>query len=67
MRARHENPEHCSSHGSLLKEHMIVPLAINAKISGDYIRTVDVFPSILELLGINIPDNLDGKSFVDRV
>jgi len=65
LRAKHENPEHCSSHGSLLKEHMIVPLAINAKISRrDHIRTVDVFPSILELLGKDIPDNLDGKSFV---
>lgn len=64
LRAKHENPEHCSSHGSLLKEHMIVPLALNAKISREHIRTVDVFPSILELLGRDIPDNLDGRSFV---
>ena len=31
LRAKHENPEHCSSHGSLLKrDHMIVPIALNA-------------------------------------
>ena len=65
LRAKHENPEHCSSHGSLLKEHMIVPVAVNTKISRDLIRTVDVFPSILKLLGKDIPDCLDGISFVD--
>jgi hypothetical protein len=64
LRAKHENPEHCSSHGSLLKEHMIVPLAVNTKIAREFIRTVDVFPSILELLGKDIPGNLDGQSFI---
>jgi len=64
LRARHENPEHCSSHGSLFKDHMIVPIAINTKISKNLIRTVDLFPSILELLNYQKPEELDGISFV---
>ncbi len=65
LRAKHENPEHCSSHGSLHRDHMIVPIAINTEISKDYIRTVDLFPTVLELLGYELPANLDGKSLAN--
>lgn len=65
LRAKHENPEHSSSHGSLHRDHMLVPIAINANIRSEYIRTVDLFPTVLELLGYDIPKSLDGKSLLD--
>ncbi|MEM7008986.1 MAG: alkaline phosphatase family protein, partial [Thermodesulfobacteriota bacterium] len=33
LRARHENPEHRSSHGALFRDHMLVPLVMNSKIN----------------------------------
>jgi len=65
LRAKHENPEHCSSHGSLIKDHMLVPIAINTDISKEFIRTVDLFPTILKLLGYELPQLLDGQSLVN--
>lgn len=65
LRAKHENPEHGSSHGSLHRDHMMVPIAINADINSEYLRTVDLFPTVLELLGYDVPDALDGKSLVN--
>jgi predicted AlkP superfamily phosphohydrolase/phosphomutase len=64
FRKDYEVPEHKGSHGSLHKEHMLVPLISNAKISGNTVRTVDVFPTVLKLLGHPIPANIDGKSLV---
>ncbi len=64
LRAKHEKPEHSSSHGSLHRDHMMVPIAINTDIKSEYIRTVDLFPTVLELLGYEIPESLDGKSLV---
>ena len=34
LRKDYEYPEHKSSHGSLKREHMVVPLIINKKIKG---------------------------------
>ncbi len=65
LRARHEKPEHCSSHGALFRDHMIVPLVINTKLKKEHVRTVDVFPTILSLLGQPLPENLDGVSLVN--
>ncbi|MCJ7577834.1 MAG: alkaline phosphatase family protein [candidate division Zixibacteria bacterium] len=64
LRARFEWPEHKASHGSLHREHMLVPLFINTKIETRKIRTADIFPSILELLGRENNNEIDGKSFV---
>ena len=64
LRARFEWPEHKASHGSLHREHMLVPLFINIKIQPRKIRTADIFPSILELLGREGTNEIDGKSFV---
>jgi len=60
LRARHENPEHRSSHGSLVRDHMIVPLAISAPLTDELVRTVDIYPTILSLLGKPLPEGLDG-------
>ena len=65
LRAKHEKPEHRSSHGALFRDHMIVPLVINTPLKKQYIRTVDVFPTILNLLGQPLPQNLDGVSLVN--
>lgn len=64
LRARFEWPEHKASHGSLHREHMLVPLFINAKIKSRRVRTADIFPSILELMGRENNNEIDGKSFV---
>jgi predicted AlkP superfamily phosphohydrolase/phosphomutase len=64
LRARFEWPEHKASHGSLHREHMLVPLFINTKIKPRKTRTADIFPSILELLGREGTNEIDGKSLV---
>ncbi|MGH7885250.1 MAG: alkaline phosphatase family protein [Thermodesulfobacteriota bacterium] len=61
LRATHENPEHHGSHGSLHKDHMLVPLVISKKTDSDFARSADIFPIILSHLGIETPDNIDGK------
>ena len=67
LRMRHENPEHKSSHGSLHRDHMHVPLLINAEIGKPFVRTTDVFASMLELMGREAPDAVDGQSFVSHI
>ncbi len=62
LRATDENPEHCSSHGSLHRDHMIMPLVINHKLKKDKVRSVDLYPTILELMGYPLPDKFDGVS-----
>lgn len=64
LRARYEPIPHVSTHGALLREHMLVPLLINRPVPGQPRRTVDVMPSVLRALGIPQPSNLDGRSFV---
>jgi hypothetical protein len=63
-RAKYEPIPHVSSHGALHKEHMQVPLVLNKKVSGLPRRTVDVMPSALAALGLQVPAGLDGRSFV---
>ncbi len=62
LRLRYENPEHKASHGSLYKEHMLVPLLCNKPFKKRYLRTVDVFPTILKTLKIAVPQNVDGSA-----
>ena len=61
LREKFEYPEHKSSHGSLTRDHMLVPLILNRKISEKKIRTVDLFPTILDYLGKDLPNSIDGK------
>ncbi|HEY7535689.1 MAG TPA: alkaline phosphatase family protein [Thermodesulfobacteriota bacterium] len=65
LRAKHEKPEHCSSHGALFREQILVPLGINIKINKEFVRTADLYPTILHLLGKPIPEGCDGVSLVD--
>jgi hypothetical protein len=64
FRARYEPIPHVSSHGALHREHMLVPLLINHRPKLPPRRTVDTMPSALAALGIAIPGNLDGVSFL---
>jgi hypothetical protein len=63
LRARWEVPEHKSTHGALIPAQMHVPVIINHPIERRPMRTSDVFPTVLKLLGREPPDGIDG---VDR-
>jgi hypothetical protein len=64
FRARYEPIPHVSSHGALHRDHRLVPLLVNRPPRVRPRRTVDVMPSILAALGKDIPDGLDGVTFV---
>lgn len=64
FRARFEPIPHVSTHGSLRREHMLVPLLTNRAPRIAPRRTTDVMPSALAALNLEIPPNLDGKSFL---
>lgn len=63
LRAKFEPIPHVSTHGSLRREHMLVPLLTNRPPLSTPRRTTDIMPSALAALGLSFPDNLDGKSF----
>lgn len=53
LRDRRELPEHHSSHGSLCREHMMVPIVSNRTLSSERpVRTVDIFPTVIDSLGL---------------
>ena len=62
LRLKYEDPEHKASHGSLHREHMLVPVLCNIKLPEVPMRTVDIFPTYMKLMGHNIPQNIDGIS-----
>ena len=62
LRARYEYPEHHATHGALNAEQMFVPLAINLPIETGFIRTVDLFPTVLSQFGCTVgPSQIDGQ------
>jgi hypothetical protein len=62
--AARERVEFRSCHGSLHREHMLVPFATNHPIVDRPPRTADAFPTILQLLGRSVPSGVDGRSLV---
>lgn len=60
FRERWEIPEHKSGHGSMIQDHMHTPLWANRPITGERLRTADVFASLLAWLGEPIPAEIDG-------
>ena len=64
LRARYEPIPHVSTHGALLRDHMLVPLLTNRPPARQPRRTVDVMPSALRVLGLPVPSNLDGYTFM---
>ena len=63
FRSRYEPIPHVSTHGSLRREHMIVPLLASHAPRRAPRRTTDLMPSALATLGLPIPVGLDGESF----
>jgi len=64
FRARYEPIPHVSSHGALHRDHMNVPLLLDAAPTRTPRRTTDVMPSALAALGLPVPLGLDGASFL---
>jgi hypothetical protein len=60
LRGRWEVPEHKSTHGALVPAQMHVPVILNHPIERGPMRTSDVFPTVLRLLGMEPPEGLDG-------
>lgn len=61
FRRRFEVPLHKASHGSLCDEHMRIPCFSNHPLPKAAMRSVDVFPYILSLMGKPIPELIDGR------
>jgi hypothetical protein len=55
-----EVPEHRSGHGSLVHDHMRCLVAANQQLPAA-MRTVDLFPLVLNFLGLPIPLGIDGR------
>ncbi len=60
LRARWEFPEHKSTHGALIAPQMHVPIILSHPIEPDRLRTVDVFPTVLRLMGKEPAEGIDG-------
>lgn len=61
FRARFEMPEHRYGHGSLIRAHMQTPVWSSHPIAPEPLRTVDLFPAMLDWLGLPVPDGIDGE------
>jgi hypothetical protein len=61
FRERFEIPEHRSGHGSLIRAHMQTPLWSNRRPDRVAMRTIDLFPTMLEWLGEARPERMDGE------
>ena len=64
FRSRWEPIAHVSAHGALHREHMQVPLLLNRPAARTPTRSVDIMPSALRAMGLAVPPDLDGVSFV---
>jgi hypothetical protein len=61
LRRRFEVPEHKAGHGSLIRAHMQTPVWSSQRVPTAPLRTVDLFPSMLDWLGVPVPVGLDGE------
>lgn len=61
FRKRFEVPEHKSGHGSLIRAHMQIPVWTNVPGPTGPIRSVDLFPAMLEWLGEEVPAGIDAQ------
>lgn len=60
FRRRFEVPEHKAGHGSLIRAHMQVPVWASVDAPAIPLRTVDLFPAMLDWLGVPVPGDIDG-------
>jgi hypothetical protein len=61
LRERFEYPEHRAGHGSLIRAHMQTPLWSSKPLPRQPLRTTDLFPSMLQWLGVPVPLGIDGS------
>jgi hypothetical protein len=61
FRRRFEIPEHKAGHGSLIQAHMQVPIWTSVPAPAGVLRTVDLFPAMLDWLGEPVPAGIDGQ------
>jgi hypothetical protein len=61
FRGRFEVPEHRAGHGSLIRAHMQTPVWSSRPMPEPPLRTVDLFPSMLDWLGVAPPAVMDGE------
>jgi hypothetical protein len=61
FRRRFEVPEHKAGHGSLARSHMQTPVWSSEPLPAAPIRTVDLFPAMLDWLGEPQPEGIDGE------
>jgi len=61
LRLQYEDPEHHSSHGSLHREHMHVPLALSVPITEQHVSNCDLVPTLLYLAGKREARPTDGR------
>ena len=59
FRDRFEIPEHKSGHGSLIRPHMQIPVWSSVPGPASPVRSVDLFPAMLEWLGEPVPEGID--------
>jgi hypothetical protein len=62
FRRRFEIPEHRAGHGSLVRSHMQTPVWSSEPLPDGPLRTVDLFPSMLDWLGVAPPARMDGEA-----
>jgi type I phosphodiesterase/nucleotide pyrophosphatase len=62
FRRRYEVPEHLAGHGSLVRSHMQTPVWSSEPLPAEPIRTVDLFPAMLDWLGVATPAGIDGEA-----
>jgi hypothetical protein len=62
FRLRFEIPEHKAGHGSLIKVHMQTPVWSSQPVPSTPLRTVDLFPAMLDWLGVTPPAVMDGEA-----
>ena len=66
LRERFEWPHHFSSHGGLIRDHMLIPVASSVPLADGPIRSADVATTVLDYLGVPAPSGADGVSRLER-
>lgn len=61
LRSRYELPLHRASHGSILEEHIEVPVVTNIKLKTESCSVRDIMPTILQQFGYKRPLTCKGR------
>ncbi|MDQ2675453.1 MAG: alkaline phosphatase family protein [Actinomycetota bacterium] len=67
LRERFEWPKHFSSHGGLLRDHMLIPVASSVPLAEGPVRSADIAATVLDYLGLPAPSGADGVSRLARL